>query len=203
MRDIKHEHVSLTIDGLAVRCLRAPPFFDAAGQGIPIPTLCHQQNETPAASAAFVSSKPAAAFSRGCIRPREQNERGHQLPKVQSVRRTLVELLMGIIRRPAPVKSIRVTASSKLWRRRTASAAALPKRLAAGQDEPASPSRSITKPASLDRVSAAATKSATTSSGRKAKVSSPASLSISTPDGQLELRSCGECMVSCQRRAHQ
>ena len=40
--------VQLTIDGMAVTVPEGTTVFDAARmQGIPIPTLCHQQNETP------------------------------------------------------------------------------------------------------------------------------------------------------------
>ena len=41
-------NVQLTIDGLAVTVPEGTTVFDAARmQGISIPTLCHQQNETP------------------------------------------------------------------------------------------------------------------------------------------------------------
>ena len=40
--------ILLTIDGVGVRVPQGTSIFDAARiNGIPIPTLCHQQNETP------------------------------------------------------------------------------------------------------------------------------------------------------------
>ena len=65
--------VQLTIDGTLVTVPAGTTIFDAARMnGIAIPTSCHQQNETPWASAAYASSTSARAYSqqRAFVPPR-------------------------------------------------------------------------------------------------------------------------------------
>src|ERR1700747_3008012 len=90
--------IDLTIDGKAVRVPAGTTVFDAARMnGIPIPTLCHQQNETPVGVCrvciveAVVPVLPAA-----CVRPAENGMVvATNSEKVAKARRTLVELLMA------------------------------------------------------------------------------------------------------------
>src|SRR2546425_465039 len=90
--------IDLTIDGNPVRVPAGTSVFDAARmKGIAIPTLCHLQNETPVGVCrlCFVHTG-ARVFSASCFRPAE---RGMNVvttsEKVQSARRTLLELLLA------------------------------------------------------------------------------------------------------------
>jgi predicted molibdopterin-dependent oxidoreductase YjgC len=90
--------VQLTIDGLQVSVPAGTTVFDAARMnGIPIPTLCHQQNETPVGVCRVcVVDVGARVFAASCVRPAENNmvvNTGSD--KVKRARRTLIELLMA------------------------------------------------------------------------------------------------------------
>ncbi len=72
--------------------------FDAARMnGIPIPTLCHQQNETPVGVCRVcVVDVGARVFTASCVRPAEPGMVvTTNSERVESARRTLVELLMS------------------------------------------------------------------------------------------------------------
>src|SRR5216684_133113 len=90
--------VELTIDGKKVSVAAGTTVFDAARlNGIPIPTLCHQQNETPVGVCRVcVVDVGARVFAASCVRPAENNmvvNTGSD--KVKRARRTLIELLMA------------------------------------------------------------------------------------------------------------
>src|SRR5579863_3149361 len=92
------KQVQLTIDGLAVTVPAGTTVFDAARlNGIPIPTLCHQQNETPAGVCRVcVVEAGGRVLTASCIRPAENKMVvATNSPKVANVRRTIVELLMA------------------------------------------------------------------------------------------------------------
>ena len=90
--------VELTIDGRKVRVPAGTTVFDAARiHGIPIPTLCHQQNQTPVGVCRVcVVDVGARVFTASCVR---QAEAGMNVvtgsDRVRAARRTLVELLMS------------------------------------------------------------------------------------------------------------
>ena len=73
--------------------------FDAArSNGIPIPTLCHQQNETPVGvcRVCVVDIEKARVLQASCVRPAENNMVVRtNSERVQQTRRTLVEMLMA------------------------------------------------------------------------------------------------------------
>jgi CRP-like cAMP-binding protein/Fe-S-cluster-containing dehydrogenase component len=101
MKQLRELH--LTIDGLEVTVPEGTTVFDAARlSGIPIPTLCHQQNETPVAVCRLcVVDTGTRALSAACIRPCEEGLKVEtNNDKVNSVRRTLIEMLMSD--HPAP-----------------------------------------------------------------------------------------------------
>jgi len=90
--------VGLTIDGKKVTVPPDTTVFDAARMnGIAIPTLCHQQNETPVGVCRVCAVDVGGrVLTASCVR---QAENGMVVntssEKVQQARRTLVELLMS------------------------------------------------------------------------------------------------------------
>jgi CRP-like cAMP-binding protein/Fe-S-cluster-containing hydrogenase component 2/ferredoxin len=91
-------HVQLTIDGISVSVPQGTTIFDAArGQGIPIPTLCHQQNENPVGVCRVcVVDVGQRVYAASCIRQVEQGMTVKtNIEPVLGVRKTLVELLMS------------------------------------------------------------------------------------------------------------
>src|SRR6266850_527080 len=92
------ELVSLTIDGQQVTVPAGTTVFDAARlNGISIPTLCHQQNETPVAVCRLcVVDTGMRAFAAACIRPVEPGLKvTTQSEKIEAARSTIIELLMA------------------------------------------------------------------------------------------------------------
>src|SRR5580698_3449839 len=90
--------IKLTIDGLPVSVPAGTTVFDAARlNGIAIPTLCHQQNETPVGVCRLcVVDVNARVFTASCVRPVEPNMVvSTSSEKVQRARRTLIEMLMA------------------------------------------------------------------------------------------------------------
>jgi CRP-like cAMP-binding protein/Na+-translocating ferredoxin:NAD+ oxidoreductase RNF subunit RnfB/ferredoxin len=91
--------VQLTIDGLQVSVPEGTSVFDAARlNGIPIPTLCHQQNETPVGvcRVCVVDVEKARVLAASCVRPAENNMVVHtNSERVLRARKTLVEMLMA------------------------------------------------------------------------------------------------------------
>ena len=88
----------LTIEGQAVTVPSGTTVFDAARlHGISIPTLCHQQNETPVGVCRLcVVEAGGRVLSAACIRPAEEGMTvATNSDKVRNVRRTLLELLMA------------------------------------------------------------------------------------------------------------
>jgi CRP-like cAMP-binding protein/Fe-S-cluster-containing dehydrogenase component len=97
------DRISLTIDDREVSVPKGTTIFDAARlNGIPIPTLCHQQNQMPVGVCRVcVVDIGARAYAAACIR---ECEPGMNVKTVDSgvvqARTTLVELLMSD--HPAP-----------------------------------------------------------------------------------------------------
>jgi CRP-like cAMP-binding protein/ferredoxin len=92
------KEISLTIDDQKVSVPVGTTIFDAARMnGIPIPTLCHQQNETPVGVCRVcVVDVGARVYAAACIREAENNMVVKtNSEKVQAARKTLVELLMA------------------------------------------------------------------------------------------------------------
>src|SRR6516225_9829033 len=90
--------VDITIDGKTVRAPAGTTVFDAARMnGVPIPTLCHLQNETPVGVCRLcLVDTGARVLAAACVRPVEPGMRVvTNSDKVLSVRKTLLELLMA------------------------------------------------------------------------------------------------------------
>jgi CRP-like cAMP-binding protein/Fe-S-cluster-containing hydrogenase component 2 len=90
--------VALTIDGRDIAVPKGTTIFDAARlNGIPIPTLCHQQNQTPVGVCRVcVVDVGARVYAAACIRECEPGMKVQtaSAPVVQA-RATLVEMLMA------------------------------------------------------------------------------------------------------------
>ena len=90
--------ITLTIDGNPVTVPQGTTIFDAARMsGIPIPTLCHQQNENPVGVCRVcVVDVGARVYAASCIRQAEPGMvvKTNTEP-LEGVRRTLLELLMA------------------------------------------------------------------------------------------------------------
>src|SRR5215813_1049803 len=90
--------VDITIDGLSVRVASGTTVFDAARMnGVPIPTLCHLQNETPVGVCRLcLVDTGARVLAAACVRPIEPGMKVlTNSEKVLSARKTLLELLMA------------------------------------------------------------------------------------------------------------
>jgi CRP-like cAMP-binding protein/Pyruvate/2-oxoacid:ferredoxin oxidoreductase delta subunit/ferredoxin len=95
--------LQLTIDGREVSVPRGTTIFDAARlNGIPIPTLCHQQNQTPVGVCRVcVVDVGARVYPAACVRECEPGMKVQTATdSVKRARATLVELLMAD--HPAP-----------------------------------------------------------------------------------------------------
>jgi len=90
--------IQFTIDGTSVSVPAGTTIFDAARlNGIPIPTLCHQQNETPVGVCRVcVVDIGQRVYAASCIRQAEpgMNVKTCSEP-VKAARHTLIELLMS------------------------------------------------------------------------------------------------------------
>jgi CRP-like cAMP-binding protein/ferredoxin len=98
LAEIKSADIALTIDGQTVTVPAGTTVFDAARMnGIPIPTLCHQQNENPVGVCRVcVVDVGQRVYAASCIRPCEPNMKVQtSTDGVINARRTLVELLMS------------------------------------------------------------------------------------------------------------
>ncbi len=92
------KHVQLTIDDTTVSVPQGTTIFDAArALSIPIPTLCHQQNENPVGVCRVcVVDVGQRVYAASCIRQAEPGMNVKtKTEAVLGVRRTLVELLMS------------------------------------------------------------------------------------------------------------
>ena len=90
--------ITLSIDGHEVTVPAGTTVFDAARMnGITIPTLCHQQNETPVGVCRLcVVEVGGKAMSASCIRPAEPGLKVvTNSDSIQTARKVIVELLMS------------------------------------------------------------------------------------------------------------
>src|ERR1700726_80348 len=88
--------INLLLDGVAVSVPLGTSVFDAARiHGIPIPPLCHLQNETPVGVCRLcVVDTGARVLSASCVRPVEPEMKVEtNSRKVLAARKILLELL--------------------------------------------------------------------------------------------------------------
>ena len=90
--------IDLTIDGQLVRVPAGTSVFDAARiNGVPIPTLCHLQNETPVGVCRLCLVEAGGrVLTASCVRPVESGMKVvTNSDKVLGARKTVLELLMA------------------------------------------------------------------------------------------------------------
>src|ERR1700720_4534173 len=90
--------IKIPIDGRAVSVPPGTSVFDAARiNGVPIPTLCHLQSQTPVGVCRLcVVDTGARVLSAACVRPVEPGMKvSTNSEKVLAARKTLLELLMA------------------------------------------------------------------------------------------------------------
>ena len=90
--------IDLTIDGQPVRVPAGTSVFDAARMnGVPIPTLCHLQNETPVGVCRLCLVEAGGrVLTASCVRPVDPGMKvDTKSPKVLGARKTVLELLMA------------------------------------------------------------------------------------------------------------
>ncbi|HTC67099.1 MAG TPA: cyclic nucleotide-binding domain-containing protein [Candidatus Acidoferrum sp.] len=90
--------INILIDGVAVSVPLGTSVFDAARiHGIPVPTLCHLQNETPVGVCRLcVVDTGARVLTASCVRPVESGMKVEtNSGKVLAARKTILELLMA------------------------------------------------------------------------------------------------------------
>src|SRR5579883_1449671 len=197
--------VQLTIDGLQVAVPDGTTVFDAARMnGIAIPTLCHQQNETPVGVCRVcVVEAGGRVLTASCVRPAENGMVvSTNSPKVASARKTLVELLMAD--HPSPCARQRQSGDCELEvlaKHEGVEQPRFPKRLSRrGQDE-SSFSIAVDHEACIlcDRCIRGCDEIRSNNVlGRRGKgFMAGIAFDLNSPMGSSNCVSCGECMVSC------
>jgi CRP-like cAMP-binding protein/Fe-S-cluster-containing dehydrogenase component len=197
--------VQLTIDGLPVTVPAGTTVFDAARiHGIAIPTLCHQQNETPVGVCRVcVVEAGGRVLSASCVRPAENGMVvSTNSEKVIGARRTLVELLMAD--HPSPCARQRNSGDCELETLARAEGIGQPRfaqRLSPrGQDE-SSFAIAVDHEACIlcDRCIRGCDEIRNNNVlGRRGKgYGAGIAFDLNLPMGNSSCVSCGECMVSC------
>jgi CRP-like cAMP-binding protein/Fe-S-cluster-containing dehydrogenase component len=197
--------IELTIDGKKVSVPAGTSVFDAARMnGVAIPTLCHQQNETPAGVCRIcVVDVGGRVLTASCVRPAENGMVVQTASdKVAAARRTLLELLMSD--HPSPCARQQHTADCELETLAKAAGISKPRfpRPAGtrGKDD-TSPSIAVDRDACIlcDRcIRGCSEIRHNFVLGRMGKGGGAAiAFDLNLPMGNSSCVSCGECMVSC------
>jgi CRP-like cAMP-binding protein/ferredoxin len=197
--------IELTIDGKKVAVSPGTTVFDAARlNGIPIPTLCHQQNETPVGVCRVcVVDVGARVFAASCIRPVEAGMVVNTASdKVQRARYTLLELLMSD--HPSPCERQRQTGDCELEtlaKKANISKPRFARRSTSRGKDASSPSIAVDFDACIlcDRcIRGCSEIRENFVLGRMGKGSvAGIAFDDNRPMGDSSCVSCGECMVSC------
>ncbi len=197
--------VQLTIDGLAITVPAGTTVFDAARlNGIAIPTLCHQQNETPVGVCRVcVVEAGGRVLSASCVRPAENNMVvSTNSPRVVNVRKTVLELLMAD--HPSPCTRQQQSGDCELEtlaRLDGVSQPRFPKRLSPRGQDDSSYAIAVDHEACIlcDRCIRGCGEIrhndvlARRGKGYEAGIA----FDLNRPMGNSSCVSCGECMVSC------
>ena len=199
--------VTLTIDGREVTVPRGTTIFDAARQnGIPIPTLCHQQNQTPVGVCRVcVVDVGARVYAAACIRECDPGMVVKtNVEPVQQARKTLVELLMSD--HPSPCARQQASADCELetmWGLMASPTTAprFERRLTPRGRDDSSLSIAVDHEACIlcDRcVRGCDDVKKNDVIGRTGRgYSAGIAFDLNVPMGSSTCVSCGECMVSC------
>lgn len=197
--------IELTIDGRKVAVPAGTTVFDAARlNGVPIPTLCHQQNETPVGVCRVcVVDVGARVLTASCIRPVESGMVvSTASEKVERARRTLVELLMSD--HPSPCARQQHSGDCELEtlaKRHNISQSRFSRRSTSRGKDSSSPSIAVDFDACIlcDRcIRGCSEIRENFVLGRMGKGSlAGIAFDDNAPMGDSSCVSCGECMVSC------
>ena len=197
--------IQLTIDGASVTVPAGTSIFDAARMnGVSIPTLCHQQNETPVGVCRVcVVEAGGRVLTASCVRPAENGMVvATNSPKVAATRRTLIELLMAD--HPAPCARQRQSGDCELEtlaRLEGVSAPRFARRLSPRGQDDSSLVIAVDHEACIvcDRCIRGCDEiRANHVLGRRGKgYQAGISFDLNLPMGDSSCVSCGECMVSC------
>ena len=197
--------VDITIDGRRIRAPAGTTVFDAARMnGIPIPTLCHLQNQTPVGVCRLcLVDTGARVLAASCVRPVEPGMKVvTNSQKVLGARRTLLELLMSD--HPSPCARQEKSGDCELEALARAAGVTQPRfvkrTIARGKDD-SSLSIAVDHDACIlcDRcVRGCDEVKNNFVLGRMGKgYSTGIAFDLNSPMGDSTCISCGECMVSC------
>jgi CRP-like cAMP-binding protein/Fe-S-cluster-containing hydrogenase component 2 len=197
--------ISLTIDGLDVSVPKGTTIFDAARMnGIAIPTLCHQQNQTPVGVCRVcVVDVGARVYAAACIRECEPGMKVKTSEAgVVQARKTLVEMLMSD--HPSPCARQQASGDCELETMAKASGVAEPRfarRLSPRGRDDSSLSIAVDHEACIlcDRcVRGCDEVKQNMVIGRSGRgYTAHVGFDLDLPMGSSTCVSCGECMVSC------
>jgi CRP-like cAMP-binding protein/Fe-S-cluster-containing hydrogenase component 2 len=201
--------ITLTIDGREISVPRGTTIFDAARMnGIPIPTLCHQQNQKPVGVCRVcVVDVGARVYAAACIRECDPGMVVKtDAEPVQKARRTLVELLMSD--HPAPCARQQASGDCELEAMALATGAVaagaqprFARRLSPRGRDDSSLSIAVDHEACIlcDRCLRGCDEIKNNHViGRTGKgYFTGIAFDLNTPMGSSTCVSCGECMVSC------
>lgn len=197
--------VRLTIDSLPVAVPVGTTLFDAARlHGIAIPTLCHQQNETPVGVCRVcVVEAGGRVLTAACVRAAENGMVvSTQSPKVINARRTVLELLLAD--HPSPCTRQRNSGDCELETLARAEgithARFAPRLSPRGQDQ-SSFSIAVDHEACIlcDRCirGCGEIRNNNVLARRGKGFNAGIAFDLNAPMGNSSCVSCGECMVSC------
>lgn len=197
--------ITLTIDGREVTVPAGTTVFDAARMnGITIPTLCHQQNETPVGVCRLcVVEDGGRAMSASCIRPAEPGLKvvTHS-EKIDTARKVIVELLMSDHKAPCVREQNSGDCELEMWSRNyhVEQPRFEPRAVQRGQDD-SSVSILVDHSACIlcDRCIRACAEIRDNNVIARRGKGYDATIAFDTdlPMGSSTCVSCGECMVSC------
>ena len=197
--------MNLTIDGLEVTVPAGTSVFDAARMnGIAIPTLCHQQNETPVGVCRVCLVEAGGrVLGASCVLPCSEGMKvDTQSDKVRNARKTVVELMMAD--HPSPCARQLQSNDCELEVLAHAEGVSEPrfaKRLSPRGQDDSSFAIAVDHEACIlcDRCIRGCSEIRNNFVlGRKGKgYSAGIAFDLNKPMGNSSCVSCGECMVSC------
>jgi NADH dehydrogenase/NADH:ubiquinone oxidoreductase subunit G len=197
--------ISLTIDGRDVSVPLGTTIFDAARlNGIPIPTLCHQQNQTPVGVCRVcIVDVGARVYAAACVRECEPGMKVKTTDAgVVQARTTLVEMLMAD--HPSPCARQQASGDCELETMAKAAGVSQPRfarRLSQRGRDDSSLSIAVDHEACIlcDRcVRGCDEVKKNMVIGRSGRgYAAHVSFDLDQPMGSSTCVSCGECMVSC------
>jgi len=199
------DQITLSIDGRDVTVAKGTTIFDAARlNGIPIPTLCHQQNQNPVGVCRVcVVDVGARVYAAACIRECEPGMKVKtDAPGVVQARNTLVEMLMAD--HPSPCARQQQSGDCELETMAKAAGVAEPRfarRLSPRGRDDSSLSIAVDHEACIlcDRcIRGCDDVKKNMVIGRSGRgYTAHVGFDLDLPMGSSTCVSCGECMVSC------